>query len=82
MWVEDRVNAIIRENIPLSIFETSIKMLLIKGCAIFGEKYNPECVRVIDVPGFSKELCGGTYVPSTGVIGAFKITEVSALSAG
>lgn len=83
VWVEDRVNAIIRENIPLSIFETSYKDALDKGViAIFGEKYNPECVRVIDVPGFSKELCGGTHVPSTGVIGAFKITEVSALSAG
>lgn len=81
--VEDRVNAIIRDNIPVDIFETTQKKALERGVlAIFGEKYNPEKVRVIDVPGFSAELCGGTHVPSTGVIGAFKITEVSALSAG
>ncbi len=81
--VENRVNDIIRENIPVSIFETSYKKALEHGAiAIFGEKYNPECVRVIDVPGFSTELCGGTHVPMTGAIGLFKITEVSALSAG
>lgn len=81
--VEDRVNAIIRDNIAVDIFETSQKKALERGVtAIFGEKYNPEKVRVIDVPGFSAELCGGTHVPATGVIGSFKITEVSALSAG
>lgn len=81
--VEDRVNAIIRDNITLDIFETSQKKAIERGViAIFGEKYNPEKVRVIDVPGFSAELCGGTHVPATGVIGSFKITEVSALSAG
>lgn len=81
--VEDRVNAVIRDNITVDIFETSQKKALERGViAIFGEKYNPEKVRVIDVPGFSAELCGGTHVPTTGVIGAFKITEVSALSAG
>ena len=81
--VEDRVNDKIRENIAVDIFETSYKKAVEGGViAIFGEKYNPECVRVIDVPGFSAELCGGTHVPSTGVIGAFKITEVGALSAG
>jgi len=50
--------------------------------AIFGEKYNPEEVRVVDVPGFSAELCGGTHVNRIGDIGAFKIIEVGALSAG
>lgn len=82
-WVENRVNEKIRENIHVDITETTYKKALDKGViAIFGEKYNPECVRVVDVPGFSAELCGGTHVPSTGVIGTFKITEMGALSAG
>jgi alanyl-tRNA synthetase len=82
-WVENRVNDKIRENIAVDIFETTYKQALEKGViAIFGEKYNPEKVRVVDVPGFSAELCGGTHVAATGAIGCFKITEVGALSAG
>jgi alanyl-tRNA synthetase len=81
--VEDIVNEKIRENIPLSIYTTSYKQALANGVtAIFGEKYNPEDVRVIDIPNFSAELCGGTHVKATGDIGCFKITESSALSAG
>ncbi len=81
--VEDRVNAKIMENIPVSIYTTDYKTALTRGViAIFGEKYNPESVRVIDIPGFSKELCGGTHVAATGDIGCFKITEVTSLSAG
>lgn len=82
-WVENRVNEKIQENIKVEIFETTYKTALEKGViAIFGEKYNPEKVRVVDVPGFSAELCGGTHVPATGSIGVFKIIEVGALSAG
>jgi alanyl-tRNA synthetase len=81
--VEDLVNEKIRENIPVSTFNTTYQKAMDHGViAIFGEKYNPESVRVVDVPGFSAELCGGTHVRATGDIGCFKITEVSALSAG
>lgn len=81
--IEDTVNAKITENLPVSIYTTTYKDATSRGVmAIFGEKYNPESVRVIDIPDFSKELCGGTHVPRTGDIGCFKITEVSALSAG
>ncbi len=81
--IEEKVNEKIRENIALEIFETTYKNALERGViAIFGEKYNPENVRVVDIPNFSAELCGGTHVSATGAIGIFKITEMSALSAG
>lgn len=81
--VEDLVNEKIRENIAVNIDYCSLKEAQQKGAlAFFGEKYKPECVRVVQVDDFSVELCGGTHVHATGDIGTFKITECSALSAG
>jgi len=81
--VEDLVNAKIRENIPVNIEYTTLKQATDRGViAFFGDKYNPDKVRVVEIPGFSAELCGGTHVVSTGDIGTFKITEATALSAG
>lgn len=81
--VENIANNKILENIPVTVEYGTLKEASSRGVmAIFGEKYNPENVRIVEVPGFSAELCGGTHVHATGDIGLLKITEVSSLSAG
>ncbi len=81
--VERLVNEKIMEDIQVKTEYTTMKEATSRGAlAFFGDKYNPDKVRLVDIPAFSAELCGGTHVPSTGTIGVFKITEVTALSAG
>ena len=77
------VNEKIRENIVVDIASLPKQEALQKGAmALFGEKYG-DIVRVVTIdPDFSIELCGGTHVPRTGMIGLMVITAESAVAAG
>jgi alanyl-tRNA synthetase len=80
--VERRVNTAIRKNYPVLTYELSYDEAVARGAlAFFGEKYG-ERVRLIDIAGFSLELCGGTHVHATGDIGMFKIVSESSVAAG
>jgi len=80
--VEAMVNAQVMANRRVRIREVPYRQALEEGVvALFGEKYG-EVVRVVEVPGFSKELCGGTHVASTGEIGLFLVKQETAVSSG
>jgi alanyl-tRNA synthetase len=84
LWeIQTLVNEKIRENIPVVIREMPKKEALELGAmALFGEKYG-DTVRVVTIdPAFSVELCGGTHVGNTGMIGIFTIVSESAVAAG
>ncbi len=80
--IEGLVNSWIMENHILEIKNMSKSEALEKGAvAMFGEKYDDE-VRVVNVPGVSMELCGGTHVKTTSELGSFKIISEEGISAG
>ena len=80
--IERLVNYQILRNETVKTDILSLEEAMKSGAmALFGEKY-AEKVRVLTVPGFSKELCGGTHVRATGDIGLFKITSDESIASG
>lgn len=80
--VEELVNTWISEAHQADVNIMPLDEAKAKGAtAMFGEKYAAD-VRVIDFPGVSMELCGGTHVHNTAEIGAFKIISETGISAG
>ncbi|MFU8885834.1 MAG: alanine--tRNA ligase [Cyanobacteriota bacterium] len=80
--IEALINGWISEAHTLEVAEMAIEQAKAAGAvAMFGEKY-ADVVRVVDVPGVSMELCGGTHVANTAEIGVFKIISESGVAAG
>ena len=80
--VERLVNQQILANREVHTDVMDLEQALSTGAmALFGEKYG-ESVRVVTIPEFSRELCGGTHVQRTGEIGLFKIVYEGSISAG
>ncbi len=80
--IEDLINQQIWLNARVETTVMDLENALKSGAmALFGEKYQ-ENVRVVEIPGFSKELCGGTHAPATGSIGLLKIASEGGISAG
>lgn len=80
--IENDVNREILKNTVLVKEEKDIEQARQEGAvAFFGEKYGAK-VRVVDIPGYSKELCGGTHCHATGQIGAFVIISDSSVASG
>jgi alanyl-tRNA synthetase len=80
--IEALVNREIWQAIPVTTDEMAYQEARDAGAmALFGEKYG-DVVRVVKIPGFSMELCGGTHVRNTAQIGFFKIVSETGVAAG
>ena len=80
--IEAEVNNVILSNIKTKIDYENIQDAKNRGAmALFSDKYG-DIVRVVEIPGFSIELCGGAHVQSTGEIGLFNIESETGISSG
>src|SRR4029453_10124094 len=80
--IERIVNEQVLKNTPVQTEVRSTQEAIAAGAmALFGEKYGDK-VRVVTIPGFSQELCGGTHVRATGDIGLFALVSEAGVAAG
>jgi alanyl-tRNA synthetase len=79
--IERLVNERVIDNAKVDTYETEFDQKPEGTLAFFGEKYG-KVVRVVDIGGFSRELCGGTHVATAGEIGLVKVVAESAIAAG
>ena len=79
--IEWLVNEKVIDNARVEAFEVEFDKKPADVLAFFGDKYG-KVVRVVDIGGFSRELCGGTHVTTTGEIGTVKIVSEEAIAAG
>lgn len=80
--IEELVNKKVLENSSVEIYKLNLQQALDKGVlAFFGEKYG-EKVRVLDIGGYSRELCGGIHIKATGEIGLFSISSEGSVASG
>ena len=80
--VEDEVNRVVVEALPVRTYEVPIERARELGAMmLFGEKYG-DVVRVVEVEGYSRELCGGTHTRSTAEVGPFHILSETSVGQG
>jgi alanyl-tRNA synthetase len=80
--LERHVNDAVFRNLPVRAYIVPIEEARRLGAMmLFGEKYGDE-VRLVDIAGYSRELCGGTHVRTTAEIGPFVITSESSVGSG
>jgi len=79
--IERLVNDKVIDNARVETYETEFDQKPEGTLAFFGDKYG-KIVRVVDIGGYSRELCGGTHVSTTGEIGLIKVVAEMAIAAG
>jgi alanyl-tRNA synthetase len=79
--IEELVNDKVLDNAKVESYEVAFDKKPEGTLAFFGEKYG-KVVRVVDIGGYSRELCGGTHVATAGEVGLIKVVHESAIAAG
>jgi len=81
--VEEAVNKMVLANVPVKVEMTTLEEAEKLGAtAIFTEKYEDNSVRMVSAGEYTRELCGGTHVASSGEIGLFKIVSEEGIGSG